>query len=98
METINDPAGDICPNCRRELVGVIEVTETETEGVRAVLLQESSDRNWIECDSCSLVVCKACCKDSESGLCNGCIGEPNDKALADNTASWSRSFSGGAGQ
>lgn len=62
-----------CPNCRKTLTGAVEVVVIETCGIRTIGLEETSDRNWIECDACRLVVCKSCCGNASSGLCNGCL-------------------------
>ena len=39
-----------CPNCRKALTGAVEIVEIETCGIRTICLEETSDRNWIECD------------------------------------------------
>ena len=70
----NEDRGN-CPQCRKPLVGAVEVIETTTEGIPTILLEETSDRNWIQCDSCSLIICKSCCRDAASGLCNDCLQE-----------------------
>lgn len=62
-----------CPGCGRALIGAIEVVETEMFGIPTILLEETPDRNWIECDACSLVVCKGCCQNPKSGFCNRCL-------------------------
>ena len=66
---------EICPQCRKLLVGAVEVIETTTGGIPTILLRETADRNWIECDSCGLIVCKSCCRNAASGLCNACLKE-----------------------
>jgi hypothetical protein len=55
------------------LTGAVEVVETKNEGIPIIHVKETSDRNWIACDSCNLVVCKFCCENAESGFCNGCL-------------------------
>jgi hypothetical protein len=68
----NEDRGN-CLKCRKPLVGAIEVIETTTEGIPTILLQETSDRNWIQCDACNLIICKACCLNAASGFCNDCL-------------------------
>lgn len=62
-----------CPNCRKTLTGAVEVLEMKNEGVPIIQVKETSDRNWVACDACNLVVCKSCCENAESGFCNGCL-------------------------
>jgi hypothetical protein len=62
-----------CPKCRKELIGTIEIINIETEGIPTILMRETPDRYWIQCDLCGLVVCKACCKNPKSGYCNRCL-------------------------
>lgn len=69
---VADPMGD-CPQCGKPLVGAIEVVQTKTNGMQIIRLVETTDRNWIECDSCSLVICKSCCRKPQSGYCNECL-------------------------
>lgn len=64
-----------CPNCQKQFVGAVEVSTTETGGTATIVLEETADRNWIMCDLCSLVVCKGCCADAQSGYCNACLRE-----------------------
>lgn len=62
-----------CPECRKELVGAIEIVQSKTNGIGVITFKETPDRNWIQCDGCSKVVCKACCRNSKSGYCNRCL-------------------------
>lgn len=62
-----------CSNCRKPLTGAVEVIETKNEDIPVIHVKETSDRNWIACDACNLVVCKSCCENALSGLCNGCL-------------------------
>lgn len=62
-----------CPDCGKTLTGAIEVVETEMFGIPTIAFKETSDRNWIECDACSRVVCKACCRKPKTGYCNNCL-------------------------
>jgi hypothetical protein len=66
-----------CPKCRKELIGVIEIVKTETEGIPTIMMKETPDRNWIQGDVCNLVVCKACCRNPKSGYCNRCLARIN---------------------
>ena len=61
-----------CPNCQRVLVGVLEIIKTTTLGMPSILYRESSDRNWIQCDGCNLIICKNCCEKYRNGFCNDC--------------------------
>lgn len=67
----------ICPNRRKVFTGVIEIVNTETDGIPTILMRETPDRNWIQCDVCNLVVCKACCQNPKSGYCNCCLARIN---------------------
>lgn len=44
-----------CPKCRKPFVGAVEVRATEIEGIPTIVLEETPDRNWIQCDLCSAV-------------------------------------------
>lgn len=70
-------AMDDCPACKRELTGAVEIRQTEISGVPTILFEETSDRNWIQCDACSLVICKQCCRNPKSGFCNACLARLN---------------------
>lgn len=61
-----------CPNCKRALIGAVEIIKTETEGIPTMLFQETPDRNWIQCDACNTIVCKQCCQNEPSGFCHDC--------------------------
>lgn len=67
-----DAAGN-CPECRRVLIGAIEVREIEVFDIPTIGLEETPDRNWIQCDACGLVICKACCLNPKSGFCDKCL-------------------------
>lgn len=64
-----------CPNCKRDLEGeiVIEIRKKASRGIGEIYFDETVDRNWIQCDGCNQVICKACCRNSESGYCNQCL-------------------------
>lgn len=61
-----------CPNCKKELLGAIEVSSAVVGGINFVVMEETSDRNWIECDACAKTICKACCVFPDSGYCDRC--------------------------
>lgn len=70
-----------CPNCRKTLTGAVEVVETKNEGIPVIEVKETSDRNWIACDACNLIICKSCCANAASGFCNGCLQQLVPKPL-----------------
>lgn len=67
-----DEAGN-CLDCGKVLTGAVEIVETEMFGIPTIAFEETSDRNWIECDACSRIVCKACCRKPKTGYCNICL-------------------------
>jgi hypothetical protein len=81
-----------CPNCRKSFVGAIEVLTTTIGGMPTVMVEETPDRNWIQCDLCGLVICKSCCKDAASGFCNACFTKAQTKRLGEITRSISKSL------
>jgi len=87
-----------CPRCQKALTGAIEVVETETEGVPTILLKETPDRNWIECDLCSLVICKACCRNPASGFCDQCLDAQAGDLSPEKRHGFGTSISGGVGK
>lgn len=64
---------EVCPECKRELKGAIEVSSISLGGLNVVVMHETPDRNWIECDSCGKTLCKSCCIFPSSGYCNRCF-------------------------
>ncbi len=64
---------DACPQCGRELVGAVETASATVGGIQVVVMQETSDRNWIDCDACNETVCKSCCTVPDSGYCDRCF-------------------------
>jgi hypothetical protein len=64
---------ETCPKCQKELVGAIEVSSGNVGGIGVVVMQETSDRNWILCDSCNQTICKSCCIMPDSGYCDNCF-------------------------
>ena len=75
-----------CPQCKARLVGVVEITKTTTLGTPSILFRETPDRNWIQCDGCNLIICKACCENPQSGFCNGCRRQLEAKGLSKTAA------------
>lgn len=67
-----------CELCGRDLVGLLEVSESELlDGTPVVRVDSTPDRNWIVCDSCNRLLCHGCCKYPESGYCDRCIEKYN---------------------
>ncbi len=62
-----------CPDCLNPLEGAIIVATGEENGLSGIFLNETEDRNWIQCDKCNRIVCKACCLNPASGYCNRCL-------------------------
>lgn len=62
-----------CPNCETELIGEVKVRSAQVGVFNFVVMEETSDRNWIQCDVCNKVICKDCCKSPDSGYCDGCF-------------------------
>ena len=67
-----------CPECKRVLIGAVEIVKTESFGIPTIRFEETPDRNWIQCDACSLIVCKKCCLNPKSGFCNRCLARQNE--------------------
>lgn len=62
-----------CPECQKDLCGVVEVSSGIIGGINFVVMKETPDRNWIECDACAKIICKACCTFPDSGYCDKCF-------------------------
>lgn len=62
-----------CPRCRRQLVGVIEVSSAQIGELNVVVMRETGNRNWITCDGCNETICKSCCVMTDSGYCDTCF-------------------------
>lgn len=82
----NEEQGN-CPKCKVRLTGVVEITTTTTLGVPSILYRETPDRNWIQCQGCNLIICKACCENYTSGFCNGCRRQLEATGLSKTAAS-----------
>ena len=74
-EITSDKPLENCPKCRKELTGTIEVNSAIVDGINIVVMEETSDRNWILCDFCNQTICKSCCLSPNSGYCNACLIE-----------------------
>ena len=70
---MKNSAKEVCPKCQRRLEGAIEVSSGIVGGVNFVVMQETPDRNWIDCDGCGKVLCKKCCTMPDSGYCDRCF-------------------------
>lgn len=64
---------ELCEVCGKELYGDLGVSDIQTPYGWAILIGETSPRNWICCDSCNAVVCHDCCEYPYSGYCNNCV-------------------------
>ena len=62
-----------CQKCGQTLHGDLAVTSQETPLGWVVLVQETSPRNWLACDACSIVLCHSCCTYPFSGYCDDCV-------------------------
>ena len=62
-----------CPKCERKLIGEVKVSSAQVGSFNFVVVEETSDRNWIECDACSKLLCKNCCALPDSGYCDWCF-------------------------
>ena len=62
-----------CERCGQRLYGQLGVVSRVIGDVAAVIIRETSPRNWICCDACAAVVCHACCQKPESGYCDACL-------------------------
>ncbi len=62
-----------CERCQQILYGHLGVFEGELYGVVVVAIRETSPRNWICCDACSVMLCHACCTHPQSGYCDQCF-------------------------
>jgi hypothetical protein len=63
-----------CEVCGRALRGGIAVLEGQhPNGKQIVHIVADPDRNWIECEGCSRVICHNCSQHPKTGLCDGCL-------------------------
>lgn len=72
---ISEKSVEHCPKCQKKLVGAIEVNSTVIGGIAMVVMEETTDRNWILCDFCNQTICKSCCVIPDSGYCDACFFE-----------------------
>lgn len=49
-----------CPMCKRELTGVLIVTESVVDKFVYTVQDETADCNWRQCQGCLSILCKAC--------------------------------------
>jgi hypothetical protein len=73
-----------CEVCNEtELEGELAVfatsafSETLSEEATIISLTETTQRNYIICDSCNRAVCHNCCSHAKSGYCDLCIQKYN---------------------
>lgn len=71
----NESPIESCPKCHKQLVGAVEVNSTVISGISIVVMEETTDRNWILCDFCNKTICKSCCVMPDSGYCDTCFFE-----------------------
>lgn len=57
-----------CPQCKRDLIGAIEIMFTDVGNYSYLVTQETSDCNWRQCRGCKSVLCKVC-DDAHSLFC-----------------------------
>lgn len=50
----------ICRECKRELTGVLIVTDSVVDKYVYTVYEETTDCNWRLCRGCKSIVCKAC--------------------------------------
>lgn len=62
-----------CELCEKDVYGELGVYSGDRNGIAVIMIKETSTRNWILCDSCSVLVCHSCCTRPETGYCNECI-------------------------
>jgi hypothetical protein len=63
-----------CEICGRGLRGEIAVLKgRHPSGKPTVRIIADPDRDWIECDGCSRVICRECCEHPKTGLCDRCL-------------------------
>ena len=70
----------LCEECGRRLRGHLGVIDGSVAGVAVVVIREVSPRNWICCDACARMLCRACCRRPESGYCNDCLSRTTSAA------------------
>jgi hypothetical protein len=50
----------LCPECKRKLLGVLEVTDSVVDIYVHTVHIETSDCNWRQCRGCHAILCKSC--------------------------------------
>ena len=76
----NTGSAGACERCRGPLYGSLGVFGGEFCGVPVIAIREVSPRNWICCDACARMLCRACCRRPESGYCNDCLSRTTSAA------------------
>ena len=68
-----------CQRCYREVTGAqAETGWPLSRDVGAAPVESTSpDRDWIECQACSKIICFQCCRQPQSGFCDDCIAGLN---------------------
>lgn len=65
-----------CEICRRTLRGKSAVLKGQhPNGKRVVRIIADPDRDWIECEGCSRVICHDCCEHPKTGFCDACLDQ-----------------------
>lgn len=62
-----------CEKCQAELHGELGVKSETINGIPVITIAETAPRNWILCDSCNALLCRDCCLQPHTGLCNACF-------------------------
>lgn len=77
----------ICPICKKELEGVIELTRKAPGSTSVVLFRETSDCNWTQCKSCKMLICKECSVGSPGSCCERAFGGSHQDVLQEKSES-----------
>jgi hypothetical protein len=65
-----------CDICGRKVRGGDAVLKgRRSDGAPIVRVIATRDRDWIECEGCSKVVCLDCCEHPKTGLCDRCLDQ-----------------------
>lgn len=68
-----------CEICGRVLRGEIAVLEGQHPSGKGIIrIITDPDRDWLECDGCSRVICHNCCEHPKTGRCDGCLEQSKD--------------------
>ncbi len=77
----------ICPICKKELEGVIEVIRKSPGRIAVALFRETSDCNWTQCKSCKTILCKVCSVGTSGLCCERASGGNHQDALQEKSVS-----------